>query len=98
MSKAEPVQLPIFMGEPTTCEGEDRVRLAGQLGRVFALMRDSQPRTLRQIADIAGCSEASASARLRDLRQVRIMGAHACEVTRVRLAAGLYAYTVRVPS
>jgi DNA-binding Lrp family transcriptional regulator len=86
------------MGEPTTCEGADRLRLSGQLHRVFNLMRDGQPRTLRSISELVGCSEASASARLRDFRQVRIMGgAGVCVVTRQRLAPGLYAYRVQVP-
>jgi hypothetical protein len=49
----------------------DTPRLACQLAAVFQLMRDGRYRTLAQIAEVAGCLETSASARLRDFRKAR---------------------------
>lgn len=49
----------------------DTPRLAGQLAAVFELMRDGRYRTLAQIAEVVGCLETSASARLRDFRKAR---------------------------
>jgi hypothetical protein len=53
----------------------DVPRLALQLTRVFELMKDSQPRTLQEIASATGMLETSASARLRDFRKKQF-GAH----------------------
>ena len=65
---------PDFDGE--TYEPKlDKVRLTGQLGKVFRLMEDGKYRTLREIADSIGGSEAGVSARLRDLRKDKF-GAH----------------------
>lgn len=47
----------------------DKPRLNSQLVRVFLLMQGGEWFTLREIADAIGCSEASASARLRDFRK-----------------------------
>ena len=57
-----------FDGE-TYVQGIDKERLTGQLRRVFDLMQDGQWRTLREIKDVAGGTDASCSARLRDLRK-----------------------------
>lgn len=48
---------------------EDHKRLVGQLKLTFDLMRDGCWRTLAAGARLVGCSEASFSARLRDLRR-----------------------------
>jgi hypothetical protein len=69
--------------------GKDYARLNGQLRRVASLMSDGQFRTLAEIASVAGGTEASVSARLRDLRKERY-GAR--EVERQRVAGGLYRY------
>ncbi len=45
----------------------DHVRSEGQLGRVLALMRDGQWRTLYEIYKAVGDNKADISARLRDL-------------------------------
>ena len=76
--------------EPTL----DQVRLTGQLLEVYRVMADGRARTLRAIAEEVGCSEASASARLRDLRKSRF-GANA--VTRKRIHGGLFVYALVVP-
>lgn len=68
---------------------EDHVRLKGQLWRVFQLMSDGQWRTLDQIAFVVGGSEASISARLRDLRKEKY-GAR--EIGRERVTGGLFRY------
>ncbi len=49
----------------------DTPRLAGQLAAVFELMRDGKFRKLSEIAEVVGCLETSASARLRDFRKAR---------------------------
>ncbi len=61
-------ELTTFKGSTVT--QDDVPRLTSQLARVRKLMLDGKWRTLRQIADEAGPgSEASMSARLRDLRR-----------------------------
>lgn len=67
----------------------DGERLAGQLRRVQALMADGQWRTLAQIAQAVGGSEAGVSARLRDLRKPRF-GGHVIEREYVRDGQWMY--------
>ena len=67
----------------------DHVRLSGQLQRVFELMADGRWRTLADIAEVAGGSEAACSARLRDLRKGKY-GSH--EILRDRIGGGLWRY------
>jgi len=67
----------------------DRVRLTGQLARVFYAMRGAEWTTLRDLADLAQGSEAGVSARLRDLRKQRF-GGHTIE--RRRVTDGLWEY------
>lgn len=67
--RVNPAPAPRFDGPDVT--PADTQRLAGHLARVRALMADGQWRTLAAIAAACGCSEASASARLRDLRKRR---------------------------
>lgn len=83
---------PKFDGA-TYDQAKDEARLTGQALRTFELMADGKARTLREIAAAVGCSEASASARLRDFRKRRF-GRH--EVTRERVSAGLYRYALKV--
>lgn len=71
----------------------DLPRLAGQLVRVFELMRDGKYRTLSQIAVSIGCLETSASARLRDLRKARF-GKHSVVSRQVEKSSGLYEYAL----
>lgn len=68
---------------------QDRKRLTGQLERVHRIMMDSEWRNLRELADAAGGSEASVSARLRDLRKERFGG---MTVERRRVSGGLFEY------
>lgn len=82
-----------FDGQTFDAE-RDAVRLTGQLHRVKALMADGGWRTLREIADAVGGSEAGVSARLRDMRKSRFGG---CEVVRARVDGGLYRYRVVPP-
>jgi hypothetical protein len=67
----------------------DEVRLTGQLARVWDLMLDGKWRTLREIADSANATEASVSARLRDMRKQRF-GSH--EIEREHISTGLFKY------
>lgn len=76
--------------------GEDYVRLNRQQQRVYDVLTrpDAHPWwTLRALADAVGASEASVSARLRDLRKPK-HGGHTVE--RKRLEGGLYAYRLLV--
>ncbi len=84
---------PRFDG--ATVEPLDVPRLTGQLARVADLMADGRWRRLRQIADEASCSEASASARLRDFRKDRF-GAHTVERRRDARCPGLWSYRVQL--
>jgi hypothetical protein len=56
----------------------DQIRLAGQIRRIFDLMRDQQWRTLREIATATGDPESSVSAQLRNLRKTKF-GMHTVE-------------------
>lgn len=72
---------------------QDYCRLKGQLGRVRLLMNDGKWRTLAEIANDAGGSEASISARLRDLRKHQYGG---YVIERERVSGGLYRYRLRI--
>jgi len=72
---------------------KDAPRLSRQLDRVRDMMSDGQWRTLAQVAASCGCSEASASARLRDLRKARF-GGHTVERRRVPGGRGLHEYRI----
>ena len=61
----------MFRGE-TYSPVVDGVRLKGQLGDVFSLMKDREWRTLREISNRTGHPEASISARLRDIRKENV--------------------------
>ena len=69
-------------------------RLSTQLERVKALTLSSDWWTLRELADRTGASEASVSARLRDLRKQRFGG---YTVERRRVSGGLWQYKVSQP-
>ena len=84
---------PVFDGE-TYEPGLDSVRLKGQLLEVYRVMSDHRWHTLEQIAFFGSGSEASISARLRDLRKDRF-GHH--DVERKRLAGGTFAYRLVEP-
>lgn len=82
---------PHFDGD--TIEAADVPRLSGHLERVAKLMRDGRWRTLQEIAEHVECSEASASARLRDLRKPRF-GGHRVDRRRHAGRPGLWSYRV----
>lgn len=74
----------------------DRGRLAGQIERVFALMRDGVWRTLSEIAIATKDHEASISAQLRHLRKEKF-GAHTVEKRRRgESTSGLFEYRLTV--
>jgi hypothetical protein len=91
---------PLLPGPPkaTAFDGktyqpeEDHARLKTQLWRVFQLMSDGNFRTLEEIAFVTGGSEASVSARLRDLRKDKY-GAR--EIERQRVNGGLFRYRMK---
>jgi hypothetical protein len=79
---------PDFDGE--TYERKlDKPRLSFQLDQIRFAMSFGKWWTLAELARVADCSEASASARLRDLRKAKF-GGHT--VDRQRLAGGLHRY------
>ena len=84
---------PYPFGGETFNASEDGVRLTGHLQKVFDLMKDGRWRTLNQIASAVGCTEPSASARIRDLRK-KWAGGHI--VGRRRIVNGLFEYRLEV--
>ena len=74
-----------------TVEPQDVPRLSLCLERVRSLMSDGRWRTLAEVAASCECSEAGASARLRDLRKEKF-GGH--RVDRRRRSAGVWEYMV----
>ena len=67
----------------------DEERLKNLLGRVWGFMRDGGWHTLADIRSSCGGTEASVSARLRDLRKERFGG---YTIDRQRVSGGLYEY------
>lgn len=67
----------------------DYERLNRQSKAVWTAMRDGKWRSLEEIAVMAAAREASASARIRDLRKAGLT------VERKRVEGGLYHYRVR---
>ena len=85
---------PTFDGQ-TFDYSQDHSRLKTALERVAMLMRDGQPRTLREIADGANTSESGASARLRDLRKPKwAMRYNVAAVDSEKVSGGLWLYSV----
>ena len=74
---------------PTYDPALDRDRLTKQLGRVYDALASGEWWTLADLARAAGGSEASVSARIRDLRKPRFGG---YEIERERVVAGLFRY------
>jgi len=75
----------------------DQKRLSSSLDRVYTLMRDGKARTLAQISAACGCSEAGASARLRDFRKARNRAVYPCsEVICKRRSGGLFYYRLKL--
>jgi hypothetical protein len=88
----EPGPKDAFDGE-TYNHKRDHYRLAGQLERVFRNMEDGRWRSLETLAMLAGGTEASVSARLRDLRKEKY-GSH--NVERKHIRDGLWLYRLIV--
>lgn len=86
-------QLFLFGGK-TFDASLDGPRLKNYLQKVYDLMSDGRWRRLRTIADEVGCSEASASARLRDLRK-HWAGGHVVERMRIK-ETGVWVYRLKV--
>lgn len=93
MSRLAETLMPQAFGGSTFDPQKDGARLSKQLKSVLALMSDGKWRTLAEIAQAVGCSEASASARLRDFRKTAFGG---FKVDRWRVNGGLYRYRLRV--
>lgn len=94
MSTLSLFDLPTYFDGSTYSPEYDRERLSGQLERVRAYMLAHDWVTLAELHTRVGGSEASVSARLRDLRKPRF-GAYT--VQRKRLEGGLFAYKVTGP-
>lgn len=83
-------QQEMYFDGRTYDHDRDGVRLKGLMLKVYNLMSDHQWRTLPQICEaIDANSEASVSARLRDLRK-ECFGSHLVE--REYVASGLWRY------
>jgi len=70
----------------------DKVRLSGQLEKIYELMRDGRWRTVATVAHVTGYPENSIQAQLRNLRKDRF-GGYLVEKRRVT-PNGLYEYRV----
>jgi biotin operon repressor len=68
---------------------QDGERLSGQLKKVYSIMSQGGWHTLASMAEETGASEASVSARIRDLRKPKF-GRY--EVERKRMSGGLFVY------
>lgn len=74
----------------------DQKRLEGQYEKVFAVMAHGGWWTLRQLANICECSEASISARIRDMRKEK-RGGHTVNRRRGRCwDSGIHEYQLVV--
>ena len=67
----------------------DAPRLTTQHDRIFNVMKDAIPRTLKEIAALTGDPESSISAQLRHMRKPRF-GGHT--VVKEHVGSGLYTY------
>lgn len=72
----------------------DRERLTAQLDRVRKVMESGKKVTLTYLARVCDCSEASVSARLRDLRKKRFGG---FTIERTYKEKGVFEYQMRKP-
>lgn len=84
------ITAPTFDGA-TFVANRDHTRLSRQLLSIKAIMLDGEPHTLSELSAKVGCSEASASARLRDLRKTKFGG---WDVKRKHINNGLHSYTL----
>ena len=75
-------------------EARDGDRLRRQLDVIKDAMGDGHPHTLAELARVAECSTASASARIRDMRKAKHGGA---VIDRAYVGNGVWSYTTRVP-
>ena len=73
----------------------DKVRLSAQAEAVFRYAKDGKWNTLEYLSIVAGASEASVSARLRDFRKPRF-GGHTVERRRHPTKAGVFEYRLLV--
>lgn len=83
---------PVILGDRSgeTYEPKrDRKRLNAQATAVYEFMKDGQWHTLAEISNATGAPEASASARLRDLRSPKLGNFN---VERRYLSKGLHQY------
>ena len=88
-------QLAIDFAAPTLTH-PDMVRLGRQLTAVTRVMASGEWLTLAELSEASGAPEASASARLRDLRRPR-WGGHTVERRRRHgEGTGLWEYRLRV--
>jgi hypothetical protein len=71
----------------------DHKRLTGMLHRIYAVLSNGRWYTLRELSQLANGTEASISARLRDLRKVRF-GSHT--IDKKREANGLWRYKMEI--
>jgi hypothetical protein len=84
---------PPKFGGTTYDPKRDHDRLSGALGRVYQYMSDSAWHTIEEIAREVGCSEAGASARLRDLRKEKFRERFPNRgVERENIGGGLWRY------
>ncbi len=80
---------PLFHGDSFVAELDEK-RLTRQLDKVRACLLAGEQHTLASLAGSVGCSEASASARIRDVRREGIAGGWV--IQKKRITNGLWEY------
>jgi hypothetical protein len=76
----------------------DHARLSTSLARVYSALSSGLPWTLPDLAAVVGCSEAGASARIRDLRKLKFKRLYPNGgIVSSRLAGGLWTYRMVPP-
>lgn len=83
---------PVIMGDrdgETFSRDRDLDRLDSAMGRIYSRMKDRNWYTLAELASAGECSEASASARIRDLRKKKFGGFY---VDKANCGDGLWKY------
>ena len=86
---------PTFDGRTKREDPEHQERLSSALALVYQLMQDGRWRTLKEISEAVGCTEAGASARIRDLRKEKFkVFFPSREVNSKHVGGGLWKYQV----
>ena len=95
LKKHDQTPLPFYRFDGSDYEPKlDRIRLTGQIKRIYDLMCDRVWRTLGEIERVTGDPQASISAQLRHLRKARFGGYVVLKRRRGAHTQGLWEYSL----